>query len=58
MLDQVRMITERVLDSVIRYEVDIDNMQFGFMPGHDTAKGIFILCRLIENCYGSLIKGV
>ena len=29
-------IIEKVLDSVIRFQVDIDSMQFGFMPrsGH------------------------
>ena len=26
-------VIERVLDSVIRSEVDINSMQFGFMPG-------------------------
>ena len=30
---QVMKIIERVLDSVIRSQVDIDSMQFGFMPG-------------------------
>ena len=33
LLAQVMRIIERVLDSVIRSQVDIDSMQFGFMPG-------------------------
>ena len=31
LLDQVMKIIKRVLDSVIRFQVDIDSMQFGFM---------------------------
>ena len=41
-------IIEEVLDSVIRSQVDIDSMQFGFMPGWDTTDAIFILCQLKE----------
>ena len=48
MLDQVMKITERVLDSVIRSQVDINSMQFGFMPGWGTTDAIFILCQLQE----------
>ena len=43
MLEQVMKITERVLDSVIRSQVDTDCMQFGFMPGQGTTDAIFIL---------------
>ena len=46
MLDQVMKIIERVLDSVIRSQVDIDRMQIGFMPGRGTSDAIFILCQL------------
>ena len=44
MLEQVMKITERVLDSVIKSQVDTDSMQFGFMPGQGTTDTIFILC--------------
>ena len=47
-LDQVMKIIEEVLDSVIRSQVDIDSMQFGFMPGWGTTDAIFILCQLQE----------
>ena len=40
------MIIERVLDSVIRSQVDIDSMQFGFMPSLGTTDAIFVLRQL------------
>ena len=46
MLDQVMKIIKRVLDSVIRPQVDINSMQFGFMPGEGATDAIFILCQL------------
>ena len=44
MLDQVMKNIERVLDSMIRSQVDINGMQFGFIPGQGTTGAIFILC--------------
>ena len=41
-------IIERVLDSVIRSQVDIDSTRFGVMPGRGTTDPIFILCQLQE----------
>ena len=52
MLDQVMKIIKRVLDSVIRPQVDINSMQFGFMPGEGTTDAIFILCQLQEKHLG------
>ena len=46
MLDQVMKTIERVLDLVIRFQVDINSMQFGFVPGWGTMDAIFILCQL------------
>ena len=51
-LDQVIKIIERVLDSVIRSQIDIDSMQFGFMPGQGTTDAIFILYQLQEKQSG------
>ena len=42
----------RVFDSVIRSRVDIDSMQFCFMPGRVTTDSIFILCQLQEKHLG------
>ena len=39
---------ERVLDSSIRSMVDIDEMQFGFVPGRGTTDAIFIARQLQE----------
>ena len=52
MLDQVGKIIKRVFDSVIRPQVYIDSMQFGFMPGRDTTDEIFILHLLQEKYLG------
>ena len=46
--DQVMKLLERVLDSFIREMVDIDAMQFGFVPGRGTTDAIFIICQLQE----------
>ena len=32
MLDQILKLFERILEPIIRSQVDIDNMQFGYMP--------------------------
>ena len=45
LLDQV---IERVTESVIRSQIEIDDMQFGFMPGRGTTDAIFILRQLQE----------
>ena len=39
---------ERTVDAIIRQQVDIDNMQFGFMPGRSTTDAIFILNQMQE----------
>ena len=52
LLDQVMKIIERVLDSVIRSQVDIDSMQFGFIPGRGITDAIFILRQLQEKHLG------
>ena len=39
---------ERIIDVIIRQQVDIDSMQFGFMPGRSTTDVIFILRQMQE----------
>ena len=46
--DQVMKLLECVLDSFIREMVDIDPMQFGFVPGRGTTDTIFIIRHLQE----------
>ena len=46
--DQVMKLVERVLDSHIRKMVNIDEMQFGFVPGKGTTDAIFIARQMQE----------
>ena len=48
--DQVMKLLEHVLDSLIRNMVDINEMQFGFVPGRGTTDAIFIGRQLQEKC--------
>ena len=41
-------VLERISEAIIRYQVDIDSMQFGFMTGRSTTDAIFILRQLQE----------
>ena len=52
MLDKAMKIIQGVLDSVIRSQVDIDNMQFGFISVQGTADVMFILHQLEEKHLG------
>ena len=46
--DQVLKVLERVLDSAIRDMVDINEMQFGFVPGKGTTDAIFMARQMQE----------
>ena len=48
--DQVMKLLEWVLDSSIPQMVNIDEMQFAFVPGRSTTEAIFIVCQLQEKC--------
>ena len=39
---------KKVLVPIIRNQIDINSMQFGFMPGRGTTAAIFILSKLQE----------
>ena len=41
-------VMERILETIICTQVDIDSMQFGFMPGRGTTDAIFILRQIHE----------
>ena len=41
--DQVLKVVERIIEKRIPEIIDIDNMQFGFMPGRGTTDVIFII---------------
>ena len=46
--EQVMKILERIVDSLIRQFVSIDNSQFGFVPGRGTTDAIFVVRKLLE----------
>ena len=48
LLEHVMKIVERVLESQIRTLVNLNEMQFGFMPGKGTVDVIFIVRRMQE----------
>ena len=52
LLEVVQKIMERVLEGLIRSQVQIDEMQFGFVPGKGTSDAIFILRQLQEKYIG------
>ena len=39
---------KRIVEDLIRNIVKIDDMQFGFMPGHGTTDAIFIVTKIQE----------
>ena len=43
MLDQVLAIVGHVLDNIIKDQICIDSMQFGFMKEKETTEVIFII---------------
>ena len=47
-LEHVMKVLERVLESLICSQVDINNSQFGFMSGHSTTDVIYILGQMQE----------
>ena len=46
--EQVMKILERIVDSLIRQLVSIDNFQFGFVPGRGITDAIFVVRQLQE----------
>lgn len=48
LLDQVMKVMERIIERLIRAVVNINEMQFGFMPGRGTIDAIFIVRQLQE----------
>ena len=50
--EQAMKVMEHILNAIIRDNVSIDEMQFGFMPGRSTTDAIFILRQLQEKFLG------
>ena len=52
LMDQVLKVVERIVEKQIRSQINIDEMQFGFMPGRGTTDAIFILRQMQEKFLG------
>ena len=52
LLDQGLKVVERIVEGFLRSHVNIDSMQFGFMPGRGTTDPIFIMRQLHEKYLG------
>ena len=48
LLEQPMKVIERVWEKRFRWQVSIDNMQFGFMHGRGTTDAIFIMRQVQE----------
>ena len=48
LLEHTMQVLECTVDVIIRQQVDIDSMQFGFMPGRSITDTIFILTQMQE----------
>ena len=57
LLDHLMKVFERVVEKYIREAVNIDDMQFGFMPGKGTMDAIFIT-RIMQERFLAKKKGL
>ena len=48
MLEHAMKVVERIFEHRIRQQIDIDDMQFGFMKGKGTTDTVFIVSQMQE----------
>ena len=51
-LEHVMKMVERIVEGFVRENVNIDDMQFGFMPGRGITDAIFLVKQLLEKYLG------
>jgi len=42
-------VLERIFEHIIRQQIEVDDMQFGFMKGKGTTDAIFTVRQMLEN---------
>ena len=52
LLEVLQKVLERIIEVILRDQISIDSMQFGFMPGRGTTDAIFILRQMQEKYVG------
>jgi len=52
LLEHATEVVERVFEHGITQQIEIDDMQFGFMNGKGTTEAIFVMCQ--SHCYSSV----
>ena len=50
LLEHAMKVVERILEHRIRQQIEIDDMQFGFMKGKGTTDAIFMARQMQEKC--------
>jgi len=48
LLEHAMKVVNRIFEHIIHHQVDIDDMQFGFMKGKGTIDAIFIVRQMQE----------
>jgi len=48
LLERVMKVVQRIFENRIRQQIDMDDMQFGFMKGKGTTDAIFIVRQMQE----------
>ena len=48
LLEHTMKVLERIVEGIIRQQVDINSIQFGFMSGHSTTDAIFVIRQMQE----------
>jgi len=57
LLEHAMKVVEKIFEHRIRQQIDIDDMQFGFMEGKGTTDSIFMTGQVQENFKGKLYFG-
>ena len=57
-MEHAMKVVERIFEDTIRQQIDIDDMQFGFMKGKGTTDAIFMsdsIYAIVRICHGNSV---